>query len=437
MSFRNIINRGLVLVFLLLTVLIIKYPANVKAVTYTSVNANNNWVSGIISKAGEADFYCVELKQAGWLTVDYQGQSVDDSYYEILSYDLSESYYEKNVYHSSEISPINSSIELAMEPGKYMIKIRGYSNYTGTYRFKTNFMPANNNESNNNDLFTTAQKISIDKDVVGFISEDDRVDFFRIDVPAKKTIRIVYTSYIDDSYVQLWDKDFIEVETKNVYHANLQNPLTYVIERELEKGIYYIKIYPHSNYTGKYNLKVEEKIMTKNIAISGVKTINKGKTAKMKATFTPTNTTDKTVEWSSGDNYVAEIDRDTGVLTAKNPGKVNITASALDGSGVAKVYTIIVLPTKSAKPYVSRSYYAKGNAYVSWNSDGNVTGYKIQYSTNKKFKKAKTKTIKNSTSVTIKRLKKKKYYFRVRSYIKVGKKIYYGKWSKGTKINMK
>ena len=75
---------------------------------------------------------------------------------------------------------------------------------------------------------------------------------------------------------------------------------------------------------------------------------------------------------------------------------------------------------------------------VSCKKDTKATGYQIQYSTNKNFKKG-IKTIKvkkiKTTAVTVKKLKPgKKYYFRVRSYktVKTGgkTKILYGSWSK-------
>lgn len=59
-----------------------------------------------------------------------------------------------------------------------------------------------------------------------------------------------------------------------------------------------------------------------------------------------------------------------------------------------------------------------------------MTGYQIQYSSNKKMKKAKSK-ITHKASTMIKRLEKKKtIYFRVRAFkVKAGKRIY-GSWSK-------
>ena len=57
---------------------------------------------------------------------------------------------------------------------------------------------------------------------------------------------------------------------------------------------------------------------------------------------------------------------------------------------------------------------------LTWKKQSNIDGYEIQYSTDKKYKKAKIKKIsKSKTSYTIKKLKsKKKYYVRIHAYKK-------------------
>ena len=70
---------------------------------------------------------------------------------------------------------------------------------------------------------------------------------------------------------------------------------------------------------------------------------------------------------------------------------------------------------------------------IKWNKNAVVTGYQIQYSTDKNFKKGVTTiTInKNSTlSRVISNLAKNKiYYVRIRSYKTVSKVNYYSSWS--------
>ncbi len=69
-----------------------------------------------------------------------------------------------------------------------------------------------------------------------------------------------------------------------------------------------------------------------------------------------------------------------------------------------------------------------------------TTGYQIQYSLKKNFKKAKVKTVKKNktTSLTIKKLQaKKKYYVRIRSYTVVSGQKYYSSWSNAKKVKTK
>ena len=78
---------------------------------------------------------------------------------------------------------------------------------------------------------------------------------------------------------------------------------------------------------------------------------------------------------------------------------------------------------------------------VTWKKKTGVSGYQVQYATDKKFKKnKKTVTVakKNATSKTIKKLKSKKtYYVRVRTYKIVNGKKVYSSWSKVKAVKTK
>ena len=70
-------------------------------------------------------------------------------------------------------------------------------------------------------------------------------------------------------------------------------------------------------------------------------------------------------------------------------------------------------------------------------SKSRISGYQIQYSTSSKFSNAKIRTVKGyrNTSKRISSLKaKKKYYVRIRTYMKVGSKKYYSSWSRKKSI---
>ena len=89
------------------------------------------------------------------------------------------------------------------------------------------------------------------------------------------------------------------------------------------------------------------------------------------------------------------------------------------------------------------SVKAQSKAFtVKWKKKSNITGYQIQYSTNSKFNKKNSKTIKikqaKKISKKITGLKSsKKYYVRVRTYKVVKKKISYSSWSKKKCVTIK
>ena len=82
----------------------------------------------------------------------------------------------------------------------------------------------------------------------------------------------------------------------------------------------------------------------------------------------------------------------------------------------------------------------KKKMVVSWKKTGGNQGYQVQYSTSKNFKSnVKTANISAKRgSVIIKNIPaKKRYYVRIRSYKKVGNKIWYTGWSKTKNVNTK
>lgn len=125
--------------------------------------------------------------------------------------------------------------------------------------------------------------------------------------------------------------------------------------------------------------------------------------------------TDYTVSYASGRKKVG-----TYKVTIKMKGKYSGT----------KTLTFKINPVKTK---VSKLSAAKKSLKVTISKKSTqVTGYQIQYSTSKKFKSAKTKTISKykTTKYTIKKLKAKKtYYVRVRTYKTVKGKKYYSSWS--------
>ncbi len=96
--------------------------------------------------------------------------------------------------------------------------------------------------------------------------------------------------------------------------------------------------------------------------------------------------------------------------------------------------------SKPKKPTIKSLKKGKKSFILQWKKIKDVKGYQVQYSTNKKFKKAKKVNIKKSktTKLTVKKLKKKKkYYVRMRSYKMVNGKKVYSSWSKTKTVKTK
>lgn len=128
---------------------------------------------------------------------------------------------------------------------------------------------------------------------------------------------------------------------------------------------------------------------------------------------------------------------------SKNVGKYTVKVTLKGQYEGTKTLTYKIEPNGTKIKKISK--YSKGFK-VTWNKQkSQTTGYEIQYSSDKKFKKnnQKVKVNKNKqTSSTIKKLKRnKKYYVRIRTYKKVkvgGKNIkIYSNWSKVKNVTTK
>jgi glycerophosphoryl diester phosphodiesterase len=138
------------------------------------------------------------------------------------------------------------------------------------------------------------------------------------------------------------------------------------------------------------------------------------------------------IKWKSSKEKIASIS-ELGYITAKKVGKTIVTVSTENGK--TSECTVIVKPSKMSKLQVTNISSKK--VKLSWLKDTSTKGYEIYYKEagNEEYKLAKDIKKKSKTSVTIKNLKEgKKYYYKIRAYIKIDGKKYYGDFSKEIKI---
>lgn len=130
----------------------------------------------------------------------------------------------------------------------------------------------------------------------------------------------------------------------------------------------------------------------------------------------------KGVTYKSSNKKIATVTK-KGTVKAKKPGTCKITVKQKKSS---KKVTVTVKPAKVKK--VAATLASVNSAKVTWSKAKNVTGYYVYYSTKKSsgFKKVTVKGA-NKKSTTIKNLELgKTYYFKVKAYVKSGKKTLLG-----------
>lgn len=130
--------------------------------------------------------------------------------------------------------------------------------------------------------------------------------------------------------------------------------------------------------------------------------------------------------FASSKPKIAAVDKNTGKVTVKNTGIAVITVRT------DKDLVRVTVKVSPKKPAIKSVKAAKGKKLaVKWAKDKRASGYQIQVSAAKNFKKSMKSQRTSKTSYTFKKLKAgKKYYVRLRSYKKVGKETLYGPWSK-------
>lgn len=122
----------------------------------------------------------------------------------------------------------------------------------------------------------------------------------------------------------------------------------------------------------------------------------------------------------------------------KNVGKYTVKVTLKNDYAGSKTVSFKINPSKSAIKKLKKGKKSF-TVYVKKKSK-QTSGYQVQYSTSKKFKSPKTKSLTSykKTSLKVKKLKKhKKYYVRVRTYKKVGKAKYYSSWSSAKSVKTK
>lgn len=144
--------------------------------------------------------------------------------------------------------------------------------------------------------------------------------------------------------------------------------------------------------------------------------------------------------YQSSNKKVAEVSSN-GQVKLKGYGTAIITIQASQTpayQAASKQITINVIPKKTALKKVQSPISRKIS--LKWKKNKQAAGYEIYISSNKRFKSHTVKRTypKSQTSAALVGLQSgKKYYVKIRSYAKAGKKKCYSEWSKEKSVRIK
>ena len=190
-------------------------------------------------------------------------------------------------------------------------------------------------------------------------------------------------------------------------------------------------------------IKIVKETETTTPAVAETTTTATAETTTPVAVETTTTATAETTTPAVAETTTPAVAETTTTATAETTTPVAVettTVATAETTTVAPTPTTTAKVTTTQKPTaqkvsvgntrITKIVKTKKSAKVIYKKIAKVSGYQLQLSRSSKFKKAVTKTTKK-ISYKFKKLKaNKKYYVRVRGYVKTSNGTAYGKWRK-------
>ncbi|MBQ5673968.1 MAG: fibronectin type III domain-containing protein [Lachnospiraceae bacterium] len=241
------------------------------------------------------------------------------------------------------------------------------------------------------------------------------------------------TLYLEETggsncWIQLYDSTGNKVgKEPNV--GSRSGVLKREIEYSLKAGVYYFGLQPHATADFKFTSENKVELLENTIVLE------KGDSTTIDAVLKRGNMVieNATFTYKTSKKSVAKVSS-KGKVVAVGPGVAKITVKS---NGVSAEATVIVLPKKITG--VKQVGKSRKSAKISWKKQKGVSGYEVWMYDKDLEEYAKEKNVSSSfSSANIKKLKSgKTYKVRVRAYVKVGSKKYYGSFSKVYRVKTK
>lgn len=378
--------------------------------------------TGQTSWNDEYDNFKFTLTKSGRVTISLTSY-MESCYFYIYDSSGKEVDRDRQIDWNSSQGYISKTYTCDLEEGNYYVKIGRRWDYSGKYKVKFDFKSANATNTEPDNTYLTGTKLNMGQYYYGQIALNDSHDIYKFSLSSKVTLKINFTSYMEDCYIRIINDNGNEMWYDRIYWNESQGYISKIYSHTLDAGDYAIQVEQRSGATGTYKILVNDGKERIQLNKTTASLTNLGQTVQLSATVTPS----ATVKWSSSSTSVATVSS-TGKVTAKGFGQATITAKTTKGT-TAKC-TIHVLPARASITKITNPSYSQ--LKIEWKKVGNVSGYEVYRNTRSTgtFTKVKTVTSPTTLSFTNAGLESgTKYYYKVRAYKNVGSKKVYGTFS--------
>ena len=229
----------------------------------------------------------------------------------------------------------------------YYVKVKAYGNNTGNYNIRINYNIASsggNTDDNCSNEMTSAINLSLNSWQSGEICCPGAEIWYKF-TPSTTAYYTIYTVGSLDTYGYLYDSNGTEIDDSDDDGSGLNFKM---VQRLTANQTYYIKAKAFGNNTGFFSIAVTSTVFVESVSINqSYVYLDKGKTANLTATVTPSNATNKTLRWETSDSSVATVSQ-SGVVTARGAGTTCICAYSQDGSNKSSCCEVSVnVPVES------------------------------------------------------------------------------------------
>lgn len=343
-------------------------------------------------------YYKVIIKENGFINFDELNDEKKNGAWKFTLYNGDHESLMSFDFNAGVITKQSTAI-FGVEPGEYFVVaetahgILGSPMWTnGDFNIKVNYTPTDDVEHEKNDTYDTSNEIVTDTIYNASLHTDKDYDFFTFTPDKSGNYQFIYKSEKDTIVrIQVSYQDRKAMLLKDIQSYSDDNIL------QLEAGTKYYLIYTVSYY---------------------------GSTIPS-YTFS--------VKYNHEHSYVSSIKKQPSY---SKPGIRVFTCEC--GDSYEEAIDKLVLKKVSLNK-VSRASGRK--AKILWSRNKKASGYEVQYSPDKSFKKkvSTMKITKNSitSKTTPKLIRNRKYYVRVRAYVVEEGKKYYSGWSSKKNITIK